>query len=104
VSTVYSKDRGWIEKGRNVTARDQLGHVTTRELPPTPATLEQRIFIAVAQSGGAVTRREIAKAVGLKSTGWLNSKIDSMVNDGFLRRNHGTHYNGVVKFLYEINQ
>lgn len=102
---VFTDDGILIEKGRDyVTAHDSNGHVTAHALPVAPVTLEQRIFIAVAQAGRAVTRREIARAVGLKSTGWLNGKIDGMVNDGYLRREHGRHYNGVTKFLYEVNQ
>lgn len=101
---VYTKAHGWIEKGQHVTTREHSGHVTTRDLPPAPPTIEQRIFVVVAQYGRAVTRREIASALRLKSTGWLNGKIDGLVSNGYLRREHGKHSNGVVKFLYEINQ
>lgn len=100
---VQTGDGVWVEKGRqHVTTHDENGHISSHVLPEAPPTLEQRVFIAVAQSGRAVTRREIAKALGLKSTGWLNGKIDGMVNDGLLCRDHGTHYNGVVKFLYRV--
>lgn len=85
-----------------VTAHNQNGHVTSHEIPEAPLTLEQRIYVAVWTSGGAMTRREIAKAVGLKSTGWLNGKIDGMVKDGFMCRNHGTHTNGWIKYEYEV--
>lgn len=98
-----TEDGNWIEKGRrHVTAHDQNGHVTAHPLPDTPLTIEQRIFVAVAQSGRAVTRTDIAKVLGLKTTGWLIAKIEGMVSDGYLNREHGRHYNGVVKYLYSI--
>jgi len=90
------------EGSSHVTSYDQNGHVTSHEIPEAPLTLEQRIYVAVWQSGRAMTRREIAKALGLKSTGWLNGKIDGMVSDGYMSRNHGTHTNGWVKYEYEV--
>lgn len=98
-----TEDGLFIEKGkRHVTAHDENGHVTAHPLPDAPLSIEQRIFIAVAQSGRAVTRADIAKALGLKTTGWIISKIEGMVRDGCLNREHGRHYNGVVKYLYSI--
>ena len=90
------------EGSSHVTSYDQNGHVTSHEIPEAPLTLEQRIYVALWQSGRAMTRREIAKALGLKSTGWLNGKIDGMVSDGHMSRNHGTHTNGWVKYEYEV--
>ena len=100
---VPTSDGFFVEAGkRHVTGHDSNGHVTVHPLPDAPLSIEQRIFVAVAQSGRAVTRTDIAKALGLKTTGWIISKIEGMVSDGYLSREHGRHYNGVVKYLYSI--
>lgn len=98
-------DGQWEEKGRDyVTKRDSSGHVTSRDLPHAPLTIEQRIFNFVWSYGGAVTRREIAKALGLSSTGWLNSKIDGLVSTGYLRRTAYQYRQNMSTYKYEVNQ
>lgn len=97
-------DGSWKEKGRDyMTGRDQKGNVKSHDLPQAPLTLEQQIFNFVWASGGAVSRREIAKALGLSSTGWLNSKIDGLVEQGYLRRTAYAYRTNMNTFKYEVN-
>lgn len=102
MATVYSRDTGWIEKGEHVTARDENRHVTARDLPPAPPTIEQRIYNYVWESSGGVSRREIARALGLSSTGWLNGKIDGLVSAGYLRRVEYFYRHNMPSFRYEV--
>lgn len=102
MATVYSKDQGWVEKGQHVTSRDDTGHVTTRDLPPAPPTIEQRIYNYVWESSGGVSRREIAKALGLSSTGWLNGKIDGLVAGGYLRRTAYSYRQNMPTYKYAV--
>lgn len=102
MATVYSKERGWIEKGQHVTTRDGKGDMTARDLPPSPPTIEQRIYNFVWESSGGVSRREIAKALNLSSTGWLNGKIDGLVTAGYLRRVEYFYRQNMPTFKYEV--
>ena len=104
MGTVYSKGQGWIEKGKHVTARDSVGHVTGRDLPPAPPTIEHRIYNFVWESSGGVSRREIAKALGLSSTGWLNGKIDGLVTAGYLRRVDYFYRQNMPTYKYEVTR
>lgn len=95
-------DGKWIEKGQHVTGHHGKGDVTGRDLPPTPPTLEQRIYHFVWESSGGVSRREIAKALGLKSTDWLNGKIEGLVTGGYLRRATYYYRPNMPTYKYEI--
>lgn len=80
------------------TSRDSQGNVTFHR-QPTP---QERVYNAVLEAGRAVTRGDIAKALGLRKTPWLNGVIEGLVADGYLTRTHGTWKNGVVMYLYEV--
>lgn len=98
-----NNDGFFVEVGsHHVTTRDVNGHVTLRELPPAEPTLEQRIYTVIAQSGRAVTRREIAKALGLTSSGWLNAKIDYLVSEGYLVRTYQPYRSNMLVYFYEL--
>jgi len=99
-----SPDGTWEQKGRDyVTSRDQRGDVRSRHLPQAPLTIEQRIFNIVWANNRAVSRREIAKDLGLSSTAWLNGKIDSLVEQGYLRRTVEAYRSNMVTYKYEVN-
>lgn len=88
----------------NDTSRDANGYETSRKLPTFYRDYEREIYLFVATENRAVTRQEICKAVGLKKTAWFIAKIERLVEEGFLRRVHGTWRNGALVFLYEVAQ
>lgn len=76
-------------------------HVPVYEAPLRQKTTRERIYEAVAKSDGAVTRAQIAKAVGIRKSTWLCSVIEGLVSDGYLHRTQSHWVNGVVMFWYE---
>lgn len=80
------------------TSRYQYGHDTF----PHEPTIRERIYAVVLASGGAVSRTQIAKALGLRKTPWLISSIESLVMDGYLGRQHHAWKNGALMYLYEV--
>ena len=102
---VRTEDGLWVDPASTyVTSRDANGNVTLCELPAAEPSIEQRIVTVVWESGRAVTRREISKALGYTrhSTGWLNSKIDSLVDQGYLRRTYQPYRSNMLVYYYEI--
>lgn len=83
--------------GRNVPARSQSRSVN---LPDFRVDIRRDIYKKVVEAGRAVTRAEIAKAVGKKKTTWLNDRIEDLHRDGFLRRECSYWKNGVVMYYY----
>lgn len=90
--------------GGNGTSYDAIGNVTSHPLPSFVRDYEREIYLFVATSGGAVSRAQIAKALGLKKTRWLFDKIDRLVEHGYLTASHGMWKNGVLMYFYEVNQ
>lgn len=98
-----SPEGTWEQKGRDyVTSRDQRGDVRSRHLPQAPQTIEQRIFNIVWANNRAVSRREIAKDLGLSSTAWLNAKIDSLVDQGYLTRIAYQYRPNMLQYKYSV--
>jgi hypothetical protein len=93
-----------VLNGGNVTLRDQNGNVTSHDLLPSPRDFDREIYVFVATSGRAVSRSEIAKALGLKKTPWLFHKINFLVEHGFLTVKHGVWKNGSLMYLYEVKR
>lgn len=82
----------------HVTSRDYSGHVTFYR-PPTP---QEKVYDVVAEAGRAVTRGDIAKALGWKKTPWLTGIIEGLVSDGYLSRTHHVWKNGCLMYRYEV--
>lgn len=83
-----------------VTSRDARGNVTFHRQP----SIQERIYTAVQDAGGGVTRADIARAVGLKKTPHLIALIEGMVTDGLLHRVQDYWRNGVVMYRYEVKK
>mgnify|MGYP001310787093 CR=1 FL=1 len=96
--------RGLVEQGGGyVTSQDQSGNVTYQDAPSFPPTLEQRIWqLCHDAPRGWMTRADIARALGLKKTPWLMTKIEGLVRDGYLVRYQGTWKNGAAQFWYGV--
>lgn len=92
------------EGRRHDTSRDQNGHKTFSNLPSLPETIQQRIYKVVVIANGAVSRADIAKALGLKKTPWFLSALEQLCQDGCLTRSHIIRPNGSVMFYYEVKR
>lgn len=90
--------------GSNGTSYDQNGNVTSHKIPSFVRDYDKEIYLFVATAGRAVSRADIAKALGLKKTPWLYGKINFLVEHGYLSSHHGIWKNGVVMYFYEVNQ
>lgn len=86
------------------TSHNRIGNVTFHELPSFHRDYEREIYLAIATAGRGMTRAEICKSLNLKKTNWLVSKIERLVDSGFLVRIESRWKNGVVMFFYEVNQ
>lgn len=85
---------------------NEQAHTPSRDVPVYAAPLRQkttreRIYEACVKANGAVTRAQIAKAIGIRKSTWLCSVIESLVSDGYLHRTQSHWVNGVVMFYYE---
>jgi len=70
--------------------------MTTYRRPITPTD----IIFAFPNETERMTRRQIAEAVGRKPHDRLNRMIDSLVDEGYLKREVDKMPNGVDVFLY----
>lgn len=75
-------------------------HVEPRQLGQT----ERKILKALEINARPMTRGEIAKSIGLKSTPYLIGLIEGLVQRQVLSRSHGTWKNGCLMYLYEVIQ
>lgn len=82
-------------------SRYQNGHVTSHTAPLGTPDVRTRIYDAVIRAGGACSRADIARALGLKKTPWLLDHIERLAADGYLRRLPGAWRNGCLMYWYE---
>jgi hypothetical protein len=67
-------------------------------------TIYARIMDVVIQGDRAMTRLEIARALGLKKTPWLVTAIERLATDGYLTRIESRTPQGVIMWLYEVTR
>lgn len=92
-----------IEKGGSYdTSRLQNGHETSRYLPPPERSISQRIYDYLYKDQQWHSRADIAKALGLKKTNWLNERTEQLVRDGYLVKEKTTRPNGASQFWYAV--
>ena len=92
-----------IEQGTShETARLQNGHETSRYRPPPERTVGQRIYDFLYKDQQWHSRADIAKALGLKKTNWLNGHIEQLVERGQLVKEMTTRPNGAAQFWYAV--
>lgn len=98
-------ERGIVAAGQGggySTSQNHNSLKTLQHAPLAPEHIRDRIYKVVGASERAVSRAEIAKALGLKKTPWLNAAIEGLVTDGYLTREHIIRSNGVVMYYYGI--
>jgi hypothetical protein len=76
--------------------------INTYNPPTLPRDVRRDIYNAVYSAGGAVSRADIAKALGVKKTPWLCQHIERLVDERFLVRSTEYARNGVIKYKYSI--
>lgn len=103
--TLEQLERLSVGQGDSInTSQYQDGAETSRHLIWMQPTVYARIMDAVIQADRAVTRLEIARAMGLKKTPWLVQAIERLVTDGWLTRIESRTPQGVIMWLYEVNR
>ena len=85
------------------TYRYQDGADTSQHLVWYQPTIQGRIM-DVMQRGGALTRRQIAEALGLKKTPWLIDRIDRLAAEGYLTRIEARTPQGIIMWVYEVRK
>ena len=90
------------EGTRIVKGQSAIGNVPIVDIPSFQRDIRKDILTAIADHGGAVSRRDIAEALGLRKTTWLNSVIEELVDRGFVTRHHQTWRNGVPMYFYTL--
>lgn len=85
------------------TYRNYDGIDTSQHLIWYQPTIYSRIM-HVMEQGGALTRRQIADALGLKKTPWLVDRIDRLAAEGYLARIEARTPQGMIMWLYEVKR
>ena len=101
--TLDQLERLAVGQGDSIsTSQYQDGADTSRHLIWMQPTIYARIMDALIQSDRAITRLEIARALGLKKTPWLVQAIERLVTDGYVTRIESRTPQGVIMWLYEV--
>lgn len=85
-------------QGERGSASQHAGSAVTFWRPPTTA---ERIYTAVLQNGGAATRLDIARTMGVKKTPWLVMAIEALVAEGLLVKTASASKWGALVYWYE---
>lgn len=87
--------------GKAPVQQDAPRHATYAP-PPRKRDMEREIYDAIYRAGRAVTRREIAQALGLVKATWINQHIEHLVTEKYLIRIEEPYRPGFPKYLYEV--
>jgi hypothetical protein len=79
------------------------GIETSQHLVWYQPTVRSRIMDAV-QQGGALTRRQIADAIGVKKAPWVVEWIERLVAEGWLTRIESRTPQGMIVWIYEVKR
>jgi hypothetical protein len=104
--TMQDLDRLVEAKGQGsdrVEARPQSRYVPYQP-PRSKRDIQRAIYNAVYNAGGAVTRRQIAEAIGIKKTTWLEAHIERLVQDCHLVRTATPYRPGMMMYFYEVQR
>lgn len=87
-------------------SRNTPSYSQSRNVPAHDFRVDVRrdIYNAVLLARGAVTRAEIAKAIGKKKSTWLTERIEDLVRDGLLCRENAYWKNGVIMYFYQVQR
>jgi len=83
-------------------SRDHTGYDSSRYAPPSERTIGQRIYDFLYLNPGWHSRADIAKALNLKKTNWLNESIERLVQSGHVVKEKTTRPNGAIMFWYAV--
>jgi hypothetical protein len=100
--TIEELERLAIGQGQDTgTYRHPEGIETSQHVVWYQPTVASRIMNAV-QQGGALTRRQIAEAIGVKKAPWVVQRIEQLVTEGYLTRIEARTPQGVIMWIYEV--
>jgi hypothetical protein len=66
-------------------------------------TIYSRIMDAI-ERGGALTRLQVARALGLKKTPWLVDRIERLAAEGHIAKIEARTPQGVIMWVYEVRK
>ena len=92
------------EQGRNLVKERPQTRVVPYQPPPLKRDIQRSIYNAVYNAGGAVSRRQIADAIGIKKTTWLEAHIERLVQDCHLVRIAKPYRPGMMQYFYEVQR
>jgi len=72
--------------------------------PPLKRDIQRSIYNAVYNAGGAVSRRQIADAIGIKKTTWLEAHIERLVQDCHLVKIAKPYRPGMMEYFYQVRR
>lgn len=102
--TMEDLERLAVGQGQGIdTSRYPEGSETSQNVVWMQPTISARIWDVV-QQGGAMTRSQIAQALGLKKTPWLVQSIERLAAEGYLNRIEGRTPQGIVMWVYEVRK
>jgi hypothetical protein len=100
--TIEELERLAVGQGQDTgTYRHPEGIETSQHVVWYQPTVASRIMNAV-QQGGALTRRQIAEAIGVKKAPWVVQRIEQLVTEGYLTRIEARTPQGVIMWIYEV--
>jgi hypothetical protein len=85
------------------TYRDHEDIETSQHVVWMQPTIYSRIM-DVMERGGALSRLQIAQALGLKKTPWLVDRIERLAADGYIAKLESRTPQGVVMWIYEVRK
>lgn len=94
-----------IEKGGSDDTEQTHSGITTSYNPPKlERDIRRQIYDVLHTNKNWMSRAEIAKALSLKKTEWLNNAIESLVHDGYIVKTETAKKNGMKHFWYGIGK
>lgn len=91
-----------FEGQRHSVVRQDAPRHATYAPPPRKRDMEREIYDAVYRAGRAVSRLEIAQALGLVKATWINQHIEHLVTQKYLVRIEEPYRPGFPKYSYEV--
>jgi len=95
---VQREQGGFADKGRT------QARGVPYQPPPLKRDIQRTIYNAVWNAGGEVSRRQIAEAIGIKKTTWLEAHIERLVQDCHLVRIEKPYRPGMMMYFYQVQQ
>jgi len=92
-----------VEQGeRDATAQTHCSVTTSYNPPKLERDIRRQIYDVLHKNKNWMSRADIAKALKLKKTEWLNNAIESLVRDKYIVKTETPKTNGMKHFWYGI--